>query len=290
MARRKKVKILEPDPELKAFRAKKGDLQGKLTAEQARVEAARQAVLVNAQRAYDDPRYRAQTLNTQLTSGGYYCSTRACELERASGYTLPNDITVAGNAHEPYNKKYKAGDPVPIVPGTRHWAEMAEKMGYARIPASQIQPGDRVKVSQGTGRVGAETHSMIAAPLAADGEPMYYYDSGDGKSGADHTFRHQPYSSRDFSAGYRYVGATPQMQQSIAQHRQQAPFLRAASPTFATPPNQMLKTGMSPQGYAARSLLPRIPLPQVPLRGQASTMTPDQRRKARAKRRRIAEA
>jgi hypothetical protein len=194
---------------LNGVQKRKQQYEYQLKAEEARVAAAREKVIEVARKAAVHPEYRKEIFKTVLPDEmGVYCSTRSCELERAAGYTIPNDVEVFG-------RKITAGSKIPVIPGTKYFEANAPNMGYQVIPFSDATPGDRVMQLNKKWPYG---HSMIYAGNDGFTEnpdaPYFYYDSGNGKN-----FKYFDYPLKfdndQYVKTYRYVGNIPALQKPI---------------------------------------------------------------------------
>lgn len=185
-----------------------------LEAEKQRVEQTRANIVKTGEKAlWRDE--QPNILKTKLTPIGgkdpFYCSTRSCEIEKAAGVTIPEDVVING-------KLYPKGSPMPIIPGTEQWASNAKKLGYEKIDPKEKQPGDRVfAVNSKKERF----HSLIAAP-----EEKYFSDRGSGKSyGMDYSYWDPRFEGRRSISVpqdvYRYVGNVPKYEEQLQQIRKQ---------------------------------------------------------------------
>jgi len=240
----KRMRRTDPDPK----RLLK-ERMAALEAERARVQAARQRAVDLASQAAEDPKLQNQLFKAKLPEYSSYCSTRSCEIERAAGYTLPNEFTIN-------DKTYKAGDKVPVIPGTKQFGVNAEKMGYRKLPKEQMQPGDRLflgntpfeenRLSVPSDNPQDFYHSMIFGGYDENNKPIYYYDQGPGKP---ETFikRVGHYKPSEIGAVYRYEGSAPMLEQEIAKLRAQMIAQKADLSTVNTASTEMLKSSISPQ-------------------------------------------
>lgn len=183
-----------------------------LDAEKQRVEQTRSNIPVVGEKALG-LKDQASILKTKLTPIGgkdpFYCSTRSCEIEKAAGVTIPQDVVING-------KLYPKGSPMPIIPGTEQWASNAKKLGYEKIDPSEKQPGDRVFAKTSKGE---RFHSLIAGP-----EEKYFNDHGSGnRYGLDYSYWDPRFKYNDVMKVpqdvYRYVGNVPQYEKQLAQVR-----------------------------------------------------------------------
>ena len=197
---------------------KRKKAEADLIKEEQRVKEAREKVIPIAKEAWDNPNYRSEIFKTKLGEDQAYCSTRSCEVERAAGYTVPNDVNVFG-------RKIPAGSKLPVIPGTNYFDAEAPSLGFEKIPFDEAVPGDRVLQFSPYGG-----HSMIYAgpedesifdPVTGDyvlkktPEPYFYYDNGSGES-----FKYNDYPLMKNQKGYRnqayrYVGNTSNLKKQI---------------------------------------------------------------------------
>jgi hypothetical protein len=251
-----------------------------LQAERARVEQARQRAVELALKASQDKNLQGELFKTVLPDESSYCSTRSCEIERAAGYTLPSDFKIN-------NKSYKAGDKIPIIPGTKQFGSNAEKMGYRKIAKDQMQPGDRLflgdlplapGVARGTPSDNPMDfyHSMIFGGYDDNNTPIYYYDQGPGRND---TFirREGYYKPEEIGAVYRYEGALPSLEEEVKRLRRE--LIMSSSPELTKASTEKLKAGIRPS-----RVMPRVDMAMTTTPGVAPMTTPS-RRLARRERR-----
>jgi len=171
--------------------------QEQLTNEKTRVGNVRQKISDTALRALKDREFRKNFAHLNHPA----CTSVACVIDRMSGATLPDDVTVFGVPR-------RKNDRIPIIPGTSSWRNYAEKIGYDSLPYKRenTMPGDRIMWNDGF-----RGHTIIKVDGPEDnvystGNPVYI------KSGYPVD---QRILENKIPRIYRYVGNVPELTRKL---------------------------------------------------------------------------
>jgi hypothetical protein len=173
--------------------------------EEERVSLVRENISKTALRALYDDKFRYENFSNLI---GPACTSSACMIDQLSGATIPSDVSVFGIPR-------KAGDKIPMIPGTTSWKNYAQKIGYESLPYNENDtiPGDRIMWNNGT-----QGHTIIKV----DGEEDTVYSPGS-PGQIESNYPVQKRLSLDMPRVYRYVGGVNNIKENLENQQREMP-------------------------------------------------------------------
>jgi len=189
-----------------------------LTDEQIRVNEATKRLLELAQRK-DQKNIPTRTDLFWIKKGRYFCNSHTCELMRDAGFTVPES--------SPGDKRWRPGDPFPLIPGNIQMKGNMQKLGFIPVSESQLRPGDFsqeeiYKRKDYQGNVFGVPRWVPSHSTIYSGSGKYYNAPG----GSRYDYANLPLENFLIPGArmksWRYVGDTPALEEQLAQSREAA--------------------------------------------------------------------